>query len=952
MPPLLPSLEANFTQETRLLRLTTPLGADKLLAESVRGEEAIGAGFTFRITALSLDACISLRSLLGQPALLELLTAYAGERRPFHGHIASVELNGANGGLARYTLTLRPWTAFVAHGRDSRIFQDKSVLDILDAVFAGWLGKGRLAPQWRFDVADRGVYPVRSLTTQYQESDFAFAERLMSEEGLFYFFEHEADRDSSDFGLHRLVIADHNGAFNTNAQPMVRFTQPGAVMKEDSMDRWRRELRAQANAVELSSWDYRTVKTRPVGTAAFPPGPELVVRDHPGQYAYSGRKDGERLAVRALQGLQARRETCSGAGTVRTLAPATTFTLTGHPAGDDETLLVTRVVHLIHNNLSAEIKAVAEELIGHAPTVDVEASRHSVGSGIGERPLYRNRIDAIPSQVPYRGEVRLHPLPTVAGQQTAVVVGPPGAPIHTDRDHRVKVQFHWQRDAGTQAAHSRLSHPNKDGHTGAPGDDRSGSWVRVATPLSPIAGANWGSHALPRVGQEVLVDFMDGDIDRPVIIGALYNGRGARDGQYNELGAGAGAATGNAPAWFPGEAGGHAHPAVLSGIKSQAMQSSQSGAGAYSQLVFDDTPGQARVSLQRHAAAHQGTDELNLGSLRHQPDNQRLQVVGTGAELKSAHGVSLRAAQGMLLSTDARTGANGGHIDSQEASEQITASHQIQQALVEAAQKHDQTLKNQAGADRLPAVEQMAHSRGVIAHADSGRTAYAEPQLQLSSPAGIVAATPTNAVFSAQVSSSITAGVAVDLAAGGNLSSAAAGGIGFFTYGKCAQGSPEKESGIRLHAASGRLSIQSQSDRTGLVADKAVTVASITKNVVISATKKYVLLAASGAGIKLEGGNITLQAPGSVQFKATLKELGGPVSVDSAQAAMKIHEMDLKRDLEIEYVDADGNALTGEPIDMHFSGGESKTVNLDSDGKATVKNAPLGPFRAKQPKRR
>jgi type VI secretion system secreted protein VgrG len=117
------SFQADFTQDTRLLRLTTPLGDNKLLAESVRGEEAIGSGFSFRITALSLDADISLRSLLGQPALLELLTVESGALRPFHGHITSVELNGANGGFARYTLTLQPWTAFLAHGRDSRIFQ-------------------------------------------------------------------------------------------------------------------------------------------------------------------------------------------------------------------------------------------------------------------------------------------------------------------------------------------------------------------------------------------------------------------------------------------------------------------------------------------------------------------------------------------------------------------------------------------------------------------------------------------------------------------------------------------------------------------------------------------------------------------------------------------------------------------------------------------------------------
>jgi uncharacterized protein involved in type VI secretion and phage assembly len=287
----------------------------------------------------------------------------------------------------------------------------------------------------------------------------------------------------------------------------------------------------------------------------------------------------------------------------------------------------------MHNNLSAEIKAEIAGRVGEPPASDGRAYL----ANPGERPLYRNRIDAIRSSIPYRAHPSPHARPTIRGQQTAIVVGPPGAVIHTDRDHRIKLQFHWQRGAD---GHNRLDHPHPDGHTGAPGDDSAGTWVRVATPLAPIAGANWGSHALPRVGQEVLVDFLEGDIDRPVVIGALYNGAGARDAQHNTRNHGAGPATGNAPPWFPGEAGAHAHPAVLSGLKSQAMQASQLGTKAYSQLVFDDSPGQARVSLQRHANAHQGTAELNLGHLRHQTDNQRIKTAGLGAELKTAHGLA------------------------------------------------------------------------------------------------------------------------------------------------------------------------------------------------------------------------------------------------------------------------------------------------------------------------
>jgi len=229
-----------FTQETRLLHLLTPLGADELLVEWLRGEESVSSCFSLQLSVLSTDAHIKLTSLLGRPALVELLTASPDMKwRPFHGYVTSAECVGANGGFARYRITIEPWCAFLKLGRDSRMFQDKSVFEILDAIFGGLRDKGKLAVAWRYDIADRRIYPLRSLTCQYQESDFAFAERLMYDEGLFYYFEHDSATDNRDLGRHTLVIADHNGAFKPNLQKEIRFTQPGAVMREDSMDRWR-----------------------------------------------------------------------------------------------------------------------------------------------------------------------------------------------------------------------------------------------------------------------------------------------------------------------------------------------------------------------------------------------------------------------------------------------------------------------------------------------------------------------------------------------------------------------------------------------------------------------------------------------------------------------------------------------------------------------------------------
>lgn len=967
------ALLSRFTQDTRLLRLNTPLGSD-LLVECVRAEEGISQGYTYQIDALSTDAGIELKTLLGQPALLRLLSAGSYDTpRAFHGHITKVAMNGSNGGFARYTLTVQPWTAFLAHGSDSRIFQDMSVFEILEAVFGAYEGQGTLAPAWRLDIADQSIYPKRSLTTQYRESDLAFVERLMHEEGLFYFFEHSGDADSPALGSHTMVIADHNGAFQPNVQSTVLFTQPGAVMKVDSIDRWRSEARWSTNAIEMSSWDYRAVNHRPVSSSGSGEAPMLTSRDTPGAYAYQSREQGQRIADNQIQALEAARQMLVAAGTVRTLSPGTTFTLHGQAqfdqasSDDGRTFVVVRAVHLMHNNLSADLLGGVIKLLGqgavaaagdkefklHALLAAKDISLHAVGSGMGQRPMYRNRLDVLLSSVPYRSSGQdghghlLHPRPTVVGQQSAIVVGPAGAVIHTDRDHRIKVQFHWQRGA---ASHSRLNHPAPDGHSGAPGDDSAGTWVRVAT---PVAGANWGSNTVPRVGQEVLIDFLEGNIDRPVVIGSLYNGRGQKDAQYNQVSQGAGAATGNAPAWFPGESGGHAHPAALSGIKTQTMQSSQNGGGAYNQLVFDDSPGQARVALQRHAKAHEGSAELNLGHLRHQTDNQRLATVGFGAELKTAHSAALRAGMGLLLSSDARGGAAGGQLDSQEAQAQIEQSYQLQLDMATLAQKHNAMLKDEPEAAKLAAVAQMARSIEVVKSADEGSsgaggghgsaTAYSEPHLQLSSPAGITATTPADAIFAAGNTGSISAGQDINFASQGNAFSTVKGGISLFTYGKASKADkPNQETGIKLHAASGKVSVQAQSDILKVTADKAITVASVTKSVTMAA-KEHVMLTAQGAYLKLEGGNIMIHGPGTMEFKASMKELAGPASATAALPALP-QVGDVENSIEILFHYDDLTPIPGAAYKVTFENGTVREGTLDDKGHAVLTSIPSGTY--------
>jgi type VI secretion system secreted protein VgrG len=426
-------------------------------------------GFKIELTALSTDAHQSLTALLGQPARLDLLTSQSRTAlRPFHGHITRIERLGANGGFARYGLTIEPWLAFLGHNRDSYIFQDKTVVEIVDEVLGRWSGQGTLVPAWRWALADASLYPKRGTTAQYQESDLAFLKRLLAEEGLFTWFEHSTEDSAtpshnSTLGKHTLILADHNGAFADNTQPTYRYTQPGATLEEDSLDRWRGERRLDSTEQRAGSWDYRSLSGRDQSAvSAIDNGdiPSLPTEDDPGQYAWQSLDHGERMQRNQRDALDARAKTFHGEGTVRSAAPGTVFTLADHAEHDrddpsEQRFLITRVVHHARNNLS-EIVPDALDALG--PVIDDKTV-----------DLYRNQLDAIRATIPWRplladGHGRwLHPRPTVTGTQTA----------------------------------SRQTHPS--GADNAPADDSLGVWLRVMT---PAAGGNWGGHLTPRPGQD------------------------------------------------------------------------------------------------------------------------------------------------------------------------------------------------------------------------------------------------------------------------------------------------------------------------------------------------------------------------------------------------------------------------------------------------------------------
>ena len=380
---------------------------------------------------------------------------------------------------------------------------------------------------------------------------------------------------------------------------------------------------------------------------------------------------------------------------------------------------------------------------------------------------------------------------------------------------------------------------------------------------------------------------------------------------------------------------GHAHPAVLSGIKTQSLESSQSGSGGHSQLVFDDTPGSARIELSTTQAA----TRLQLGQLRHQDGNQRLDARGHGAELATdAHG-ALRAGSGQLISAHGRPASTAAahQMDTREPQAVLDGARQLAQSLTQTARQHEAHLPGEAQPDALPAHAAQAGMLGSLkghqasggsgadeattdlpagGAADDGASSHRaarnatagntnalpssaatgapaiegghgriptlnRPDLVLAAPGGIHLATPAHAIWSAGNTLSLTAAQDLTQTTTGDHTVAARSGLAWFTYGKAsASDKPNQETGIALHAASGKALSQSQSAATRLTAAQRVSVTSTQADIEASAPQ-HIQLAAGGSALRIEGGDITLTTPAPARLRAALKELTSAASIEA-----------------------------------------------------------------------
>ncbi len=462
------------SQDNRDLAVATPLGKDQLLLTRFQGQEGLSQLFRFELEMLSQDPAIQPHDLVGKNVTFSARSR-SGLVRYFNGEVSRF-VTGAmtpSGTYRRYAAEVVPWMWFLGRTSDCRIFQNKSVPAIIKQVFED-LGFQHFSLSGL-----QGEYPQRGYCVQYRETDLDFVSRLMEEEGIYYFFTHED-------GKHTLMLADSVAGYKWSEQREMRYEATrSANPDEDRIMAWSHCYQFRSGRLAHTDYNFETPSKKLMatesGAVSLTNNKSFELYDYPGEYEERG--DGRRLARVRIEEEEVPYDTVEGESTCRMLSAGHRFTYRDYQLAVESGQ--TRVIQAIRH---VAVEPSAYETQGESEVRDPQ------------EPVYRNEFICIPESVCFRPP-RVTPKTFVHGVQTAVVVGPEGEEIYPDEYGRVKVQFHWDREGKR--------------------DENSSCWIRVS---QPHAGRRWGHVDLPRIGEEVIVDFLEGDPDRPIITGRVYNG--------------------------------------------------------------------------------------------------------------------------------------------------------------------------------------------------------------------------------------------------------------------------------------------------------------------------------------------------------------------------------------------------------------------------------------------
>lgn len=568
------------TFENRSARLECGVPASKAVLKNAKIAEGLSRLTETRVEILCNDEQVDLQDFVGENMILTLdeETGSGTVGHHFTGTCISVEFLGYYQGDLHLLAEVRPWLWFLTKTRGNRIFQALSVPEIIKSV----LGDHGFTS----DVTDRlqESYSVREYCVQYRESDFDFISRLMEEEGIYYYFRQEEKRL-------KLVLADGIRAHQTvkgKAEVPFYFREHlGYRRDKDHVFEWSGRTGVTSGKVTLEDYDFekpksdlKTVKSIPLGKHAHK---KYEIYDYPGHYRQP--ETGAGRALVRIEAEAARHLRSRAVGNLRGLRAGNTFALRKHPRSEvNQEYLTVSMVHHLQIETDYEDAETRQN-----PFLERDESPGAKDPEEGRHDTYRCEFEVIPIKVPFRAPLATR-WPAISGLHTAVVTGPKGEEIYTDKYGRIKVQFHWDRLGK--------------------GDDKTTCWVRC---VMPWTGKNWGMISVPRVGQEVVIQFEEGDPDRPICTGMLYN----------------------ADTMPP-----YALPENMTRTGIQTRSTKDGGATNYNELVFEDKKGEEFVRLhaeknfwhtvENDSVVRIGLDKKDPGDLTQTIHRHKTETIKTG----------------------------------------------------------------------------------------------------------------------------------------------------------------------------------------------------------------------------------------------------------------------------------------------------------------------------------
>ena len=799
----------------------------QVFLQRIDGEHRINDGLIAELLCLSTNVMIPLKQFIGCHVAIDQVTD-AGKLFRTTGIITQALQGQSDGSLTLYKLTLEDPTALWKKRRNSRVFMNKTAVDVVEILFKEWQQKSPLfASTLVLDLNGLNQqYDVRPFIMQHNETDYDFLTRLLRSEGINWLVDEVeliVTNNLSPIQAQKLRLIDDNSHYQALDRGSIRYHRSSATEQYDSMTSLIAERSLQPTAVHIQRWQADALEQEQGA------GSVQSTHQHSDQYnnaslqledawhfspawiqdlngedgaTTSGNSQIEKFNQNLGQYHNLKSKYFTAKTTVRDTQIGYWFALVDHPEIDqhissDKEFLITGKNFYNQNNLPKELNQQIEQLLEQSHWKSSITKINTEERQGNTLSLQRRSIKTVPEYHPLQHRPAVSP-------QRAQVVGPSGDEIHVDEWGRIKVRFLFTR----QEDH------NHDGGAGANHNDTDSAWVDV---LTPWAGEGYGARFLPRIDEIVVIDFFDGNIDRPFVVGRIHEAQ-----RY--------------PTKFD-NAGQLPDTKKLSGIKSKEYQ----GEG-FNQLRFDDTTGQISAQLQ---SSH-GISQLNLGKLSHPKNQAESEERGEGFELRTDQWGALRAGEGLLITTHSQEQAEGEHLDAQSAKQQFEVNQSNAKALSEVA-KNQQT-------DEIESVEQL---KAFASQIEEKIAKFNKALLLLSSPAGIGLSSSDDIHLSADGQINQFAGDSINLSTQRNLVAHVSGKVSLFAA----------QNGIKQVAAKGKFDMHAQGDGMDLLAKQGIKIISTEDRIEITSPNEIVITA-GGSQIKINSSGIFPVTGGKFEVKA------------------------------------------------------------------------------------